>query len=285
MVSSSDRFDEDNQLNEHVDQPGDPDGVFAADEQKRWQESHPIPSATQYPVYKRSRSGRKVVITLVLIAVAAFGAYWFGAHEATKSQSGAKRPMVAQSRNQSAQNSTVQTKHYDSTNFTLGFDYPSSWTVNDTTTKLTITSPDLQLPTATGVRTGVHVVVSIQNPQSTIPGFPINGAEAILTSDHLTYTQPSAVQRAQTYLSYLSYGAGGGLDALYITGDNGYQQGQQVPMSDVVKGNPLISVTFQSCSDNSCASGKAVTLSSSGWQAATTSKDIVKLLESIVLVG
>ena len=117
------------------------------------------------------------------------------------------------------------------------------------------------------------------------PWLMAGGAVAALASNHLTYKQPSTVQRAQTYESYLSYAATNGLDALYVTGDNGYQQGQQVPLSDVIKGNPLISVSFNACPDENCTTPKPATLSASAWQSSSASKDVTNLLESIILQG
>jgi hypothetical protein len=273
---STDGVDE---LNEHVQDPGDPDGLVAAEERLRRQESGPAPQTA----YRAKRRWPKVLITIVVALAAPFGAYWLGTHEATKKPPTRQHTGVQK---QSAQLQTASTtKHYDSTNYTLGFDYPDNWTVSDSVSKLTIVSPVMQLVTATGAATGVHVVVTIQNQQTIIPGFPANGATAAAASDHLTYKQPSSVQRAQTYLSYLSYAIPTSLDVLYITGDNGYQQGQLVPMTDVVKGNPLISVTFQSCTNDNCGGGKLVSLSASEWRTASASKEVTALIESIVLQG
>ncbi|HUB93271.1 MAG TPA: hypothetical protein VMB52_02100 [Verrucomicrobiae bacterium] len=278
--------DESDELNEHVHDPGDPDGVFAAERHQHWQEEHPVPDRTPEATYRPKRIWLKVLVVVVILAGAAFGSFWLGSHEADKGQT---TPTTTSSTTAHSSGGSqgepvvTATKHYDSTNYTLGFDYPKTWTISDTTTKLTVTSPAMQMATADGEKTGVLVVVTFQNPTPTIMGFPSAGAVAVLASDHLTYKQPSTIQRAQTYLSYLSYGAANGLDAVYVTGDNGYQQGQLVPMSDITSGNPIIGVTFDSCPDENCSSSKPVTLSASAWQSSAASKDVVSLLESIVL--
>jgi hypothetical protein len=271
-------IDEVDELNEHVRDPGDPDGLVAADEHRHWQENDSS-SVRPQTIYKPKRLWPRIVITLLILVVAAMGSYWFGNHEANKQ---VVRKSTTDQQSKVAQ-TVVTTKHYDSNNYTLGFDYPSNWVVSDNTTKLTVVSPATELVTATGAKTSAHVIVTIQNQQTSISGFPSGGATAALTSDHLTYTQPSTVQRAQTYVSYLTYGAVNELDALYITGDSGYQQGQQIPMSDIVQGDPLISVSFESCSNDSCADGKAVSLRASTWQTTASSKDVISLIESIVL--
>ena len=276
--------DEEDELNEHVEDPGDPDGVHAAEEEERWREEHPTPAAA--PVSRRKRRWPKVLIVLVVVAAAAVGAYWFGS---IKGAAPAKKAATHHANTGTPTHPLTPvgtaTKHYDSTIYTLGFDYPASWVVSDTTTKLTVTSPAMQLSAIGGQKANAHVMVTLQNQQSTIPGFPPNGALATLASDKLTYKQPTSIQRAQTYLSYLGYRTTNGLDALYITGDSGYQQGQQVPASDVVRGNPLISVTFATCTTSDCSSGTptAVTLLASSWQATQASKDVTSLLESIQL--
>lgn len=278
--------DEPDELNEHVHDPADPDGLVAAEKWRRLQERqerHPAPTSTPQAVYKPKHVWSKLLIVLVIVVAAVYGAYWFGNYEATKKTDKKAQTTASQSQKQSSQTAVTTTKQYTSTNYSLSFNYPEDWTVNDTTAKLTVTSPATKLAIPTGAKTNVHVIVTIQNPETTIPGFPSGGAVAALASNLISYAQPSSVQRAQTYLSYLSYTAANGLDAVYVTGNIGYQQGQQIPMSDIVQGNPLISVMFESCAETSCTDGKPVTLSASDWQSSTVNKQITSLLESLVV--
>jgi hypothetical protein len=279
--------DELDALNEHVHEPGDPDGVVAAEKQRRWKESHPKPHVDAPTPYKRRRLWPIVIGVVLLIAAAAFGAYWLGGHEASKKSHGSNTALPPKTQATSTQPVSVPTKHYDSTTFTLGFDYPENWTVNDTAAKLTVTSPAMPLQSAIGAKVNAHVIVTIQNQQTTISGYPSGGALAALGSDRITYKQPSSLQRAQTYVSYLSYTTPNGLDMLYVTGDHGYQQGQQVPMSDIVQGNPLIGVGFATCQTSTCATGSsnAVTLQASSWKSSSASQQVMNLLESIVIEG
>ncbi len=279
--------DEPDELNEHVQDPGDPDGLVAAEQRKRWQETHPVPQRTPQAMYRPKRLWPRIIIVMVVLVAAAFGSYWLGSKQAAKKE--AEHPKVTRQSNQQQadtnQAATTVTKHYDSSTFTLGFDYPQTWTVNDTPAKLTVSSPATQLVTGTGSKTSVQVVVTIQNHQTAIPGFPAGGAVAALDSDHLTYKQPSSIQRAQTYLSYLSYTGSADLDALYITGDNGYQQGQQIPMNDVTKSDPLISISFNACPDENCTTVKPVTLNAHDWKSTAVSKAVTNLIQSLVLQG
>lgn len=272
--------DENDELNEYVEQPGDPDGVVAQEKMQQWRHDHALPE-TGPP--KRRHPWLKALVALIIIAALAVGAYWYGTNRA--GNGAPKQPQTSGNQNQKqVQPAVMPTKHYDSATYTLSFDYPENWTVADTPAKLTVTSPAMSLTGVDGKSVQAHAVVGIQNPQSTVPGYPAAGAVAALTSDKLTYKQPTTIQRAQTYLSYLSY-KGSGLDALYITGDNGYQQGQQVPMSDVAKGNPLISVVFETCSTVDCSGTGSipVTLQASAWANNPAAKDVINLLESIEL--
>ena len=274
--------DEPDILNEHVDDPGDPDGLIAADEAQKMREEQAEDTAIE-PKTRKKRRWPLILVVLLIIAGLLGAVYWFVVRDSQTSTS-EPTPTAQTPTEEKSTPTEVPVKHYDSTIYTLSFDYPQDWIVSDTAERLTVTSPATDLKTSGGATTSGHVVVSIQNQQTTIPGYPSAGAVAALTSEKLTYTHPSSVQRAQTYLTYLSYHTPTDLNALYITGDNGYQQGQQIPMSDVVKSNPLIAVHFQAC-DTTCSSAsvKPLTLSAASWQSSAVAKQVTDLLQSIVL--
>lgn len=285
-------------LNEHVENPGDPDGVVAAEEWQKWeaqkqakQQASAMLAAEQASKPKKRHRWLWALLTLLIIAAATYGAYWFGNHQADKNN----QPKPSASTKTSTQKAatgpadtakkepTVPTKHYDSATYTLGLDYPETWKLTDNAAALTMASPTMSFTSVDSSKVNGHVVVTIQNPQSTIPGYPESGAVAVQESKKLTYKQPTNVQRAQTYLTYLSYAKSGALDGLYITGDNGYTQGQTVPLADVVQGNPLTSVKFESCTSDDCATGTPtpISLRASTWPDSTISKQVEALLESL----
>ncbi len=153
--------DEPDDLNEHVREPGDPDGVVEADEQKRWRESHPAPPPTPPATYRHRKLWPKILIVIVLVAAAALGSYWLGNRAASKQQAQKRAATQSTSKTQQKQAAPTPTKHYDSSTYALGFDYPQAWVVNDTPAQLTITSPDLQLTAADGSKTTARVVVAV----------------------------------------------------------------------------------------------------------------------------
>ncbi|HSX43591.1 MAG TPA: hypothetical protein VLF59_05930 [Candidatus Saccharimonadales bacterium] len=291
MPNAEGNTDED-RLNEYVEHPSDPDGVVQAEKIRAWQAEHPAAGQAGKP--RKKRRGLRALVWLLVLAIiagAAYGAYWYGTSLADKNTG--KKPPASQAKktdtthNQATapQAKTVPTKHYDSTIYTLGFDYPETWKVTDTASKLIVASPAVSLATVNGATVNGHVVVTVQNQQSTIAGYPASGAVEVLESQKLSYVQPTPVQRAATYVSYLSYAKANGLDTIFVTGDNGYVANQSVPMGDVVKGNPLISVTFESCTSDDCSTGTPtmLTLLASKWQGGTLDKQVTALFKSITL--
>jgi hypothetical protein len=271
------------ELNEHWEEPGDPDGVFAEEQRRKWRELHP---AAPLPAARKKRRWPRVIVALVLLVAATYGAYWIGDHQASTPASSQPKT-VQKTQHQSAPKQPVAppVKTYESANFHMVLDYPATWKVTDTVSKLTFASPSLQLTQADGTKTSGHVLVTVQPKQTAIARYPADGAVAVLESQKLTYTHPTPIQRAQTYLSLLSYQQSDGLDALYITGDSGYVQHQLVPLSDVLAGDPLIGASFASCSTPDCASGTVtpLTLLASSWPTASFSSQVVNLLQSIQL--
>lgn len=187
------------------------------------------------------------------------------------------------------------TKHYESANFGLEFDYPEDWTVTDNSTKLTVVSPPKQSqggPTSSASNQSQdksqspQTVVTIQARQASTPAFKNGSAIAIRASEKISYAKPSPTQRADSYLSFLSYAGSTmeGLDGVYVTGDNGYQVGQAIPQVDIAKADPLITVTFIKCSDSKCLDGgKPLTLSGKIWDDTTFAKPVKAMLQSIVV--
>jgi hypothetical protein len=233
------------------------------------------------------------IIVAALIVLGALGGaayYWFvvkvddtpTATHTTQSDSKATNTP------QQTQNGTTpaETKDYTSTNFPVELKYPPNWTVNDTPTKLTITSPQLDLPAANGETLKGAAVFTIRNKQPSLPEFSKGNAVAVLPSENITYASPATGQRGSTYVSFLQYSATtakGALDGIYITGNAGYQQGQAIPMVDVVKVDPLITVTFVSCTTTCSDASPAANVSSTVWTAASLQTILENMFKSLAI--
>jgi hypothetical protein len=173
------------------------------------------------------------------------------------------------------QSAAITTKHHQSANFSLEFDYPENWTVTDDGSgKLTVKSPTMPLKSASGKAVSGQVTVTIQGKQAELKEFKGGNGLAVRESDKLTYTKPTSSQRAQTYLSFVGYAGSAqtGIDGMYITGDIGYQKDQAVPMVDVVRGDPLVTVSFS-------GSGGTLSISSDSWN---DSNQLTKSLKTII---
>ncbi len=290
-TSRYDQYDGPDALNEHMRNPGDPDGVVAEELRRRQSQGHPEPPHSpevHYRIKKHHLRKPNIhwngILGALLILAALGAAYWMGFQRASNPpKSLISKPKIQHGRTAGAVAAPMT--HYDSSIYAIGISYPDNWIISDTPAKLTITSPNYNMTTVGGKTVG-HIIITLQNQQKTVPGFPAGGATASLESTKLTYTNPTAnVQRAQTYVSYLDFGGINGIDAIYLTGNYGYKKGQVVPMSDVAKGDPLISVTFATCSVSYCTKGTPtpITLQTQSWATATFKSTIMNILQSLTV--
>jgi lipopolysaccharide export system protein LptC len=242
------------------------------------------PVGPNYHKLKRKFHPFLIIVLLLLLAVGAI--YWFmiraqPAKAPTKKTAGSSQT--------SSSTANLSTTHYDSSNFNLGFDYPKSWKVSDTSGsgKLTVTSPAMKLIDSDNQKVDGQIVMAIRDKTQKLSEFDKGNAAAILDSEKITYTKPSETQRGNTYISFLNYASStgsnaAGIDGIYVTGDAGYQKDQAVPAADISKIDPVTDVTFVKCSDSQCTgTGLALTLDVSNWQDSSFSKPIKTMLQSM----
>jgi len=231
---------------------------------------------------KPKRSKLLYLVALLIVAAALVAGYWFllkpkSAKTTQQTQAITTKPDVISSK----------TDHYDSNNFSLGLDYPHGWTLTDTagSGKLTIASPAMQLKATNGQTVSGQIIMTIRDKTQKLFEFDKGAALAVRDSEKIAYTQPSQIQRGSTYLSFLQYAttAGSGFDAIYITGDNGYQKGQTIPAGDISKSDPVISIGFTKCVDSKCASATPLSLDTAVWDDSGFSKPLKSLLESLTI--
>lgn len=200
--------------------------------------------------------GRKLGIgaaILILVAALGGGGYWF-----YKSRKSSDKPsetsQTAQNNSLAADKITTETKQFDSTNFKLSFDYPGNWAASeDSAEEINVLSPDIKLKTVDGKDVVGQIFFRIRAKGQKLQGLDSGDATAILSSEKVAYTSPTQVQRASTYISFLRYaGNTEGLDAVYITGDLGYEKDQTVLKTDIEKVDPIISIEFYICPNSGC---------------------------------
>lgn len=178
------------------------------------------------------------------------------------------------------------TDTHTSTAFLLQFDYPQTWKVTDNPDNtITAVSPAMKLKLAGGKTQTGQIVMTIRHKQISLPEFKNGNATAVRESEKIDYAKPSQAQRASTYISFLNYvdSKTKGIDGVYVTGDNGYAKDQSIPLVDVAKSDPLITISFRSCLDDKCASpADALTVAASAWDEPAFVKPIKSILQSIV---
>lgn len=242
----------------------------------------------------KKRGGSKkwlwIVVVLLLIILAGLGAaYWFlnrdktpAATPATTTNSQQQQPATQQQ--QPAADANF--KAYTSTNFALSLKYPSDWTLNDTAPELSIISPVQQLPGSAGSPVSGAIVVAIRPQQQSLAEFKSGNAVAVLDSKNVGYTSPAQGQRATTFLSYLQYNSTttkGALDSIYITGNSGYKKDQAIPMTDVIKVNPLINVYFVQCTTSCTPTSTTMNVNGTGWTGDKLNTTVETILKSLSL--
>lgn len=218
-----------------------------------------------------------VLAMIVLIA----GAYWLvSSHKSNKGSSKSSSSTTTAKIN-------TATKHYDSTNFNLGFDYPADWTVTDSGKGvLTVRSLSIGLKSTNGQNTTAQITMTIRQNTQKLPEFDSGNAVAAIDSEKIAYTKPTQSQRANTYLSLLRYAnSSAGFDGIYITGDFGYKSAQAIPKVDIQKLDPIISIGFAKCNDVQCSNGTSpLSLSIDNWNEQSFSGPLKKMLESLSII-
>jgi cytoskeletal protein RodZ len=231
---------------------------------------------------------RRFVIIVALLAVVGCGVYWqfFRAKSMSTpaASSQAATHTAASSENNAA--SSVPTKTFTSADFNLSFNYPEDWNVVDSGNgPMTVTSPSQQLTNATGQTVAGEITMTIQKQGQLPAGFSAGADLAVLNSRMINYSHPTASQTSQAYVSFVQYASTstkGGLDGIYLTGNDGYQKDQVIPAGDITGVDPLITVSFTQCGNTTCSSNLTpLTIASAVWSKATFQAPIINMLISL----
>lgn len=253
--------------------------------------SNNLPPDVSIKPVRTSNWTRLIAIMLVLLfflAIAA-AAYWLFIRKDTAATGSGQPTKPADATQLPANpsgnaNVSTTTKHYDSTAMNLGFDYPDDWTVKEAAGLITATSPTTTLTDAAGQQVSGQIVFAVRAKGQVPAEFGSGNAVAVLASQKIAYSQPTDVQRANTYISFVRYANSppASLDAVYVTGDFGYKVGQAVPKTDIAKADPLVNLTFKQCADASCSGDTTpLALSSAAWENDDFSDPLASMLKSL----
>ena len=258
-------------------------GSMSQDEADRKARIEYLRSLTAQKQPKKKRGWLKALIALVVVVTLAGGVFWFMDKKADDDQKDAKDNTTKQQSQQEEAASQTTTKHYDSTALGLGFDYPENWKVTEASGKITAVSPPVKLRTTSGT-VNAQIVFMIQSKQTSLLGFSKGNGTATRTSEKMAYVKPTPNQRAQTYMTFVSNAGSAtvGIDAIFVTGDLGYQKDQAVPQADIVQGDPLVSMFFARCQDDACAADPSTTKTTIADSAWSDSSATVKAAKAIL---
>jgi hypothetical protein len=240
------------------------------------------------PQLKQRKNWPRIVgwtfLALIILGGLGAGGWWYVNRKPSPKPAQNNQQQTQQQSNTTA----ASTKHYDSTDLGLGFDYPENWTVADDNGKLTVTSPAMQLTDADGQTQTGQAVMTIQSANAAdFSMFQKGPAVAVLASEKVAYTKPTSTQRADTYISFLQYAATtahGALDGVYVTGDYGYKYADGITEADITKVDPDIRVTFVKCANAACTGTlTSLSISSDMWSNKSFSSPIEDMLKSLAI--
>jgi hypothetical protein len=237
-------------------------------------------------VSSHQKSHKKATIISLVVLTLVVGLVWLLIPGKTtpKTQSNTSH-FIAQTKTQNKA-PTIATQSYSSAAFGVSFNYPTNWAIVDSGNGvMTITSPPLQLNDASHQSVTGFITVTFHSQGQLLAAFTAGSDLAVLNSQTINYTQPTADQTADTYLSFVQYSSTsikGGMDGVYVTGNYGYQEDQVIPSSDVASLNPLIMVTFTKCGNSRCTTNLTpLTIAASDWSDSSFQAPITTLLSSL----
>jgi len=232
---------------------------------------------------RKARAKRNRLIFLTVLAVVAVLAALYFLLLQPKPATAPPAQQVQQTEQAPRVNVDEPTDPYVSDAFGLSFDHPKSWQPEDTGQELVVRSPVGKLADSTGAQVDGRIVVSFTAGGGKVPGYATGEPVAVIESQKLTYAKPSQNQRKQTYLSFVNFSQGGGIQEIFVTGDSGYKKGQVVPQVDVKKVDPIIRLVFEKCQGETCGSqaGGALVIAEGEWQKNPLLIQAEKLLQSL----
>ncbi len=223
-----------------------------------------------------------IVIALVLIGGGAYAFIHYAKHKPIKHISNTSHKQ--QTVSSSTSTGSLPTNSYTSTAFSFTVNYPTTWTVSSQgNSSVSISSPSMALTSATGKSVNGKIVFNVFN-QGQLPAAFGSGSVAVLDSQDLNFSSPTPYQAAQTYISFVQYPATtakGGLDGIYVTGNNGFVKDGSIAGAQVNQVSPLIYFNFVECKNRACTNTVPLTISSNMWSSTSFSTPLINIIKSL----
>lgn len=250
------------------------------------------PSPPHHYSKSQKKNGRHygwIWLAIVLAALILAGAGYLAIRHAktTKPVKQSSSVKHVQSKPAAVSPPSIPSSSFTSPSFGMTFNYPQTWNVVDSgAAGVSVYSTPMTINNAAGQPVLAEVDVTFLKQGSLPSAFGNNTSVAVIDSQKIVFTQPGNNQPSATYISFVQYPSttiAGGLDGVYVTGNFGYQKDQAIPNSQVAQVDPLIMVTFNSCSDSACsvATQKPLTIAATDWNSSSFSAPILLILSSL----
>lgn len=199
---------------------------------------------------RRKRRHHRIIL-LVLVVIVALGAVGYGVYSYLNRST---EPEPAQETERvDRPEDMVSLQTFSSRELGVRLEHPSDWTVDESVAdQVSLVSTVTELPDSNGGNSPAKGVVTVRANDGTLPGFEADSATAARDSIKFSYESPSQIQRAETYLSFLSQEGAGTMNAIYISGDFGYEADAVVSKDDMLHVDPTVSIRFYACQDDVC---------------------------------
>lgn len=246
---------------------------------------------TQHQIPKKSHNRWLWLVSGVIIVLAAVGLFFYSkSHSSNNHKAKTTKSVVVQKTTKKTvpakpvnSQPNIPLTTYTSTPFSLTVGYPSGWSVSaQGSTSMNIISPEMALTADNGKTVEGKIVVNVVQQKQVPTAFGTTSV-AVLNSQDIAFSKPTPYQAAQTYISFIQYPSTtiiGGLDGIYVTGNNGYIKDQNIPIANIDQVSPLIYVTFEQCQNSNCSSLSNLTISSSMWNQSSFKTPILAIIES-----
>ncbi|HVU59992.1 MAG TPA: hypothetical protein VHC98_04100 [Candidatus Saccharimonadales bacterium] len=265
----------------------------------------PQPAAEpSWPQLEPAKNGKHwallVAVIVIILAIAGGGAYWLLGHRkpaaSSNSNTGQSTGTTAQQPSPDTTTTTGLSQYVSKgSDLNLSFTYPSGWSVspasggNSSDQPITVTSPLISLPAASGQTVTGKVVVSIRPASAQLSELASDKAIVAQDSVQFAYTKPTADQHQYPYLTFVHVAGGSDTGAVFeeviITGVTKFTKGQGLLPESLGGLDPIISAMFYQCATQDCSGSNATPLSITpgSWQQADAAQQVQALFASLQL--
>lgn len=232
-----------------------------------------------HPKKKKSKS-KYLLLAFTLILLIGISFYLYSEkHKSKITAENSKTKVVAPSFS-----NFNKANNYNSTGFGLSITLPAGWNVqSDDFNGIIIDSPLVELKNPDNTKQQYKVILTMALTGVVPASVSVHNPTAVIDSSKITFTNPSASQKAQSYLSFIRYSNESNQDsvnALFLTGNSDYQKNDTILSASLKRLNPTVFYSFVKCPSGNCSSSSSA-INISNWSDKDFRNTLTKILCSI----